>query len=107
MCGGRGEKGGMGAVCVVEEGRRGGGAGRCCVLLELGLCPCNAACCCCMCVCVCTQVNIGLRVLTRPNPEKLPQLYRTLGQVRHKSWGGVKPGFMGGSITLASLFSNT
>lgn len=26
------------------------------------------------------MVNIGLRVLTRPNPEKLPQLYRTLGQ---------------------------
>jgi regulator of protease activity HflC (stomatin/prohibitin superfamily) len=25
------------------------------------------------------QVNIGLRVLTRPNPDKLPQLYRTLG----------------------------
>lgn len=25
------------------------------------------------------MVNIGLRVLTRPNPEKLPQLYRTLG----------------------------
>eukprot|EP00879_Flechtneria_rotunda_P005229 GHRR01005513.1.p1 GENE.GHRR01005513.1~~GHRR01005513.1.p1 ORF type:complete len:286 (+),score=80.38 GHRR01005513.1:182-1039(+) len=26
------------------------------------------------------MVNIGLRVLTRPNPEKLPELYRTLGQ---------------------------
>jgi prohibitin 2 len=26
------------------------------------------------------MVNIGLRVLTRPNPETLPQLYRTLGQ---------------------------
>lgn len=26
-----------------------------------------------------TQVNIGLRVLTRPHPEKLAQLYRTLG----------------------------
>lgn len=25
------------------------------------------------------MVNIGLRVLTRPNPERLPQLYRTLG----------------------------
>ena len=25
------------------------------------------------------MVNIGLRVLTRPNPEKLPELYRTLG----------------------------
>jgi hypothetical protein len=35
-----------------------------------------------LCPCVSLQVNIGLRVLTRPNPEKLPQLYRTLGQVR-------------------------
>lgn len=26
------------------------------------------------------MVNIGLRVLTRPSPEKLPELYRTLGQ---------------------------
>lgn len=25
------------------------------------------------------QVNIGLRVLTRPIPSKLPELYRTLG----------------------------
>jgi regulator of protease activity HflC (stomatin/prohibitin superfamily) len=25
------------------------------------------------------QVNIGLRVLTRPNPERLASLYRTLG----------------------------
>ena len=25
------------------------------------------------------QVNIGLRVLTRPNPERLAHLYRTLG----------------------------
>ena len=25
------------------------------------------------------QVNIGLRVLTRPMPAKLPELYRTLG----------------------------
>lgn len=25
------------------------------------------------------QVNIGLRVLTRPNPEKLPEIYRALG----------------------------
>jgi hypothetical protein len=25
------------------------------------------------------QVNIGLRVLTRPNQEKLPEIYRTLG----------------------------
>jgi hypothetical protein len=32
-------------------------------------------------VCVCVQVNIGLRVLTRPNPEKLPEIYRSLGQV--------------------------
>jgi hypothetical protein len=30
----------------------------------------------------CPQVNIGLRVLTRPNPEKLPEIYRSLGQVR-------------------------
>ncbi|KAF6255965.1 prohibitin [Scenedesmus sp. NREL 46B-D3] len=26
------------------------------------------------------MVNIGLRVLTRPNPEKLPEIYRSLGQ---------------------------
>lgn len=26
------------------------------------------------------MVNIGLRVLTRPNPEKLPEIYRALGQ---------------------------
>jgi prohibitin 2 len=26
------------------------------------------------------MVNIGLRVLTRPNPEKLPDIYRNLGQ---------------------------
>eukprot|EP00878_Enallax_costatus_P001352 GHUV01001499.1.p1 GENE.GHUV01001499.1~~GHUV01001499.1.p1 ORF type:complete len:284 (+),score=49.41 GHUV01001499.1:263-1114(+) len=26
------------------------------------------------------MVNIGLRVLTRPNPEKLPDIYRSLGQ---------------------------
>lgn len=26
------------------------------------------------------MVNIGLRVLTRPNPERLPEIYRTLGQ---------------------------
>eukprot|EP00877_Chromochloris_zofingiensis_P003190 jgi/Chrzof1/12872/Cz07g10130.t1 len=26
------------------------------------------------------MVNIGLRVLTRPNPDQLPQLYRTLGR---------------------------
>jgi hypothetical protein len=32
-------------------------------------------------VCICVQVNIGLRVLTRPNPEKLPEIYRSLGQV--------------------------
>lgn len=25
------------------------------------------------------QVNIGLRVLTRPMPAKLPEIYRTLG----------------------------
>lgn len=25
------------------------------------------------------QVNIGLRVLTRPMPSKLPEIYRTLG----------------------------
>ena len=25
------------------------------------------------------QVNIGLRVLTRPLPPKLPEIYRTLG----------------------------
>jgi prohibitin 2 len=25
------------------------------------------------------QVNVGLRVLTRPNPEKLSEIYRTLG----------------------------
>ena len=25
------------------------------------------------------QVNIGLRVLTRPNPDRLPQIYRSLG----------------------------
>ncbi len=25
------------------------------------------------------QVNIGLRVLTRPNPDRLPDVYRTLG----------------------------
>jgi prohibitin 2 len=25
------------------------------------------------------MVNIGLRVLTRPNPDKLPEIYRTLG----------------------------
>ena len=25
------------------------------------------------------QVNIGLRVLTRPVPHKLPEIYRTLG----------------------------
>ena len=25
------------------------------------------------------QVNIGLRVLTRPIPNKLPEIYRTLG----------------------------
>lgn len=25
------------------------------------------------------QVNIGLRVLTRPNPDKLPEIYRNLG----------------------------
>lgn len=30
------------------------------------------------------QVNIGLRVLTRPNPEKLQEIYRTLGQVGHR-----------------------
>lgn len=28
---------------------------------------------------VCQQVNIGLRVLTRPMPERLPEIYRTLG----------------------------
>lgn len=27
----------------------------------------------------CSQVNIGLRVLTRPLPAKLPEIYRTLG----------------------------
>lgn len=27
----------------------------------------------------CSQVNIGLRVLTRPMPSKLPEIYRTLG----------------------------
>ena len=26
------------------------------------------------------QVNIGLRVLTRPLPAKLPEIYRTLGR---------------------------
>lgn len=26
-----------------------------------------------------SQVNIGLRVLTRPMPAKLPEIYRTLG----------------------------
>lgn len=26
------------------------------------------------------QVNIGLRVLTRPNPERLPEIYRNLGE---------------------------
>ncbi len=25
------------------------------------------------------QVNVGLRVLTRPNADKLPEIYRTLG----------------------------
>ena len=25
------------------------------------------------------QVNIGIRVLTRPTPAKLPEIYRTLG----------------------------
>ncbi len=25
------------------------------------------------------QVNIGIRVLTRPNPTNLPEIYRTLG----------------------------
>ncbi len=27
----------------------------------------------------CLQVNIGLRVLTRPMPAKLPEIYRALG----------------------------
>lgn len=49
-----------------------------------------------LCPGVVMQVNIGLRVLTRPNPEKLPQLYRTLGQV------GVQPGPGGEGLTATA-----
>jgi hypothetical protein len=47
---------------------------------------------CCVLLLLVVQVNIGLRVLTRPNPEKLPQLYRTLGQVSAPPGGGVQSG---------------
>lgn len=30
--------------------------------------------------CVCIQVKIALRVLTRPVPDQLPTVYRTLGE---------------------------
>ena len=33
----------------------------------------------CACRCGGAQVNVGLRVLTRPDPERLPEIYRNLG----------------------------
>ena len=51
------------------------------------------------------QVNIGLRVLTRPMPEKLPEIYRTLGtDYAERVLPSIIQARQGGAGRLAGIF---